>query len=226
MSIPNLLSRFARNPRTSSTPRCGSPFILDMVERSLVTIVFGFLLFSLLRGFQRSGNPLDLALLVSEGSVVLFILIRRTTTEVSLRPIDWLIAVAGSIAPLLVRPTGTAEAAMVPAVVSALLMLAGFAMQIAAKLTLNRSFGIVAANRGVKVDGPYRIVRHPMYAGYLLTQIGFLLNQPSLWNFSVYAVGLGFQLWRLLAEERILTEDPAYLRFAGLVRYRLLPGVF
>jgi len=210
----------------SFTHHFGGPIILDIVERSLVTIFFGFLVFNLLRGFQQTGNVLDLVLLVSEGSVVLFILIRRTTAKVSIRPADWLIAVAGTTAPLLVRPTGAAEAAVVPVAVSVLLMLAGFAMQIAAKLTLNRSFGIVAANRGVKVGGPYRIIRHPMYAGYLLTQIGFLLNQPSLWNFSVYAVGFGFQLWRLLAEERILTEDPAYLRFAGLVRYRLLPGVF
>jgi len=105
-------------------------------------------------------------------------------------------------------------------------MLAGFAAQIAAKLTLRRSFGIVAANRGIKVGGPYRIIRHPMYAGYLLTHVGFLLSNPSLWNSSIYLIGFGFQLVRILAEERVLFQDKAYRVFAAQTRYRLRRGVF
>ena len=105
-------------------------------------------------------------------------------------------------------------------------MLAGFAAQIAAKLTLRRSFGIVAANRRIKVGGPYRIIRHPMYAGYLLTHVGFLLFNPSLWNSRIYLIGFGFQLVRILAEERVLFQDTAYRVFAAQTRYRLLRGVF
>ena len=105
-------------------------------------------------------------------------------------------------------------------------MLAGFAAQIAAKLTLRRSFGIVAANRGIKVGGPYRIIRHPMYAGYLLTHVGFLLFNPSLWNSRIYLIGFGFQLVRILAEERVLFQDTACRVFAAQTRYRLRRGVF
>ena len=56
-----------------------------------------------------------------------------------------------------------------------------------AKLVLGRAFGIVAANRGVKVLGPYCLVRPPMYAGYTLTQFGFLLAMPSRLNALFYA---------------------------------------
>ena len=40
-------------------------------------------------------------------------------------------------------------------------MLIGLYVQISGKLILGRSFGLIAANRGIKVAGPYRIVRHP-----------------------------------------------------------------
>ena len=105
-------------------------------------------------------------------------------------------------------------------------MIAGFALQLSAKLTLRRSFGVVAANRGVKASGPYRLVRHPMYAGYALTHIGFLLAGPSLWNLALYGTVLTIAVRRIVAEERVLREDPAYRALAAKVRYRLLPGLF
>ena len=89
-----------------------------------------------------------------------------------------------------------------------------------------RSFGVVAANRGIQVVGPYRIVRHPMYAGYTIIHIGFLLAFPSLPNTILYSVTLAVQIARLLREERLLNSDPRYREFSSKVRYRLLPGVF
>jgi protein-S-isoprenylcysteine O-methyltransferase Ste14 len=128
--------------------------------------------------------------------------------------------------PLLAVPASHSQAVSGLSILWALLALGGFALQITAKLTLRRSFGIVAANRGVKVNGPYRIVRHPMYAGYVMTHIGFVLHNPSLWNVSIYTLGFGFQLARILAEERILLQDRDYRDFAARTPYRLLFGVF
>ena len=59
------------------------------------------------------------------------------------------------------------------------------------KLALGRSFGIVAANRGVVSSGPYRLVRHPIYLGYLVTHAGFLLSNMSARNVLVYAAAGG-----------------------------------
>lgn len=105
-------------------------------------------------------------------------------------------------------------------------MVTGFVLQLSAKLTLRRSFGVVAANRGIKASGPYRFVRHPMYAGYTLTQIGFLLSGPALWNFAIYGLTLFIACRRIIAEERVLGEDEAYKSLVEKVPYRLLPGVF
>ena len=106
------------------------------------------------------------------------------------------------------------------------LVLLGNCFQIWAKLFLRRSFGIAPANRGIKSDGPYRFVRHPMYAGYLIVHIGIMVLMPSLLNLAIYTIGWWAQILRLLAEERLLGEDPAYRAFMAKVRWRLIPGVF
>jgi protein-S-isoprenylcysteine O-methyltransferase Ste14 len=109
---------------------------------------------------------------------------------------------------------------------AALLMLAGLAFQIFAKYTLGRRFGAVAANRGICDSGPYQIVRHPIYLGYMATHVGFLLVECSWWNLSVYALFYAVLIPRILAEERLLTQDRAYAEYRQRVQYRLIPGVF
>lgn len=206
--------------------RLTTPIALDLLERVALIALYGFYTFNILQRFQESGAFINFVMLCSEGSVVLFVIFRRLTTDISLRPMDWLVAVLGTTMPLLAVPTGHSHEVSGLSIVWALLALAGLALQISAKLTLRRSFGIVAANRGVKVSGPYRFVRHPMYAGYVMTHVGFLLHNPSLWNFSVYGLGFGFQVARILAEERVLLQDQDYRKFAAQTRYRLLFGVF
>ena len=48
----------------------------------------------------------------------------------------------------------------------------GLVLVVVGKMALGRSFGIVPANRGVVVRGPYTLVRHPIYTGYLITHVG------------------------------------------------------
>ena len=197
---------------------------LDLIERAAVAVFFGVMACSLLTSWQESGNIVSLVLLLSESSVVVFVVIRRFTSDVSVQPLDWLIALLGTTAPLLVRPTGGEP--LLPLSVCAPLMLVGLVLQVAAKFALSRSFGVVAANRGVKKGGPYRLVRHPMYAGYVMTQIAFLLTNPSAWNAAIYGFALACQIGRIVAEERVLVRDPSYRAFAAAVPYRLVPRIF
>jgi protein-S-isoprenylcysteine O-methyltransferase Ste14 len=106
------------------------------------------------------------------------------------------------------------------------ILLLGMLTHIVAKLTLLRSFDLVAADRGIKVGGLYAYVRHPMYAGYMLTHVGFLLASPSLWNAAIYAAVWSFLVARMVAEERILCNDPQYREYARLVRHRVVPGIY
>jgi protein-S-isoprenylcysteine O-methyltransferase Ste14 len=136
--------------------------------------------------------------------------------------LDWAVAAGGTFAVLLVGKGG--EPLHAP--LGAFLILMGLVIHVGAKLSLRRSFGVVPANRGVKVGGFYQLVRHPMYAGYMLTHIGYLFVAPSVWNVAVYAGAWTFLIARIYAEERVLSADPEYQVFKSRVRYRLIPGVF
>jgi protein-S-isoprenylcysteine O-methyltransferase Ste14 len=194
----------------------------DFAERAALALLFGFFAAGMYHAFIKTGAPSYLILAFSECLVLLLVLVRRQSSSISLRPGDWLVAFGGTTFPLLIVPGGApvASSSLVLA-----LMIGGLLTSFWSKLALCRSFGVVAANRGVKTGGPYAFVRHPMYAGYLLVQIGFLMSNPTLWNAGVYSVALLLQILRMRAEEHVLMQDPAYLEYVGKVRFRLLPGV-
>ncbi len=98
--------------------------------------------------------------------------------------------------------------------------------QLYAKFHLGRSFGLLPANRGVVTSGPYRLVRHPIYTSYLGIQIGFLLGYFSWHNFIVYLALDLLLVLRILAEEKVLTQDPEYLAFTKTTRWRVVPFLF
>ena len=167
-------------------------------------------------------HPMFILLALSEMPGVIFVLIRRPG-EISVRASSVFVAFAGTALPLLIRPSG---ASLVPSVVSSAVMLFGLSLSLLSKLYLNRSFGLIAANRGVKVGGPYQIVRHPMYLGYIINQVGFLTASFSLANLSIYLLAWTLQIARVREEEGMLQRDPAYRQFAERVRSRLIPRVY
>jgi protein-S-isoprenylcysteine O-methyltransferase Ste14 len=150
------------------------------------------------------------------------LLIRRPTERISTNWRDWVIAAGGTFVVLLVGNGGPPFSMAL----GMFLLIMGLLIHVGAKLSLFRSFGVVPANRGVRVGGFYRLVRHPMYAGYMLSHAGFLVVAPSLWNLAIYAAAWALLVARIFAEEQVLSEDPAYQAFKTRVRYRLLPGIF
>lgn len=197
-----------------------TPRRLDRIEQVAILLLWVFLV----QRVWDSANPLAPLLLIAETTVMFFVLIRRPTDAISVRTGDWLMAAAATAAPMLVIPGPNPWPALAPLGIG--IVLFGNLFQIWAKFSLRRSFGVAPANRGVKVGGPYRFVRHPMYAGYFATHVGIMLLMPSLYNLMLYILCWWCQVLRLLAEERILGEDPAYRTFSETTRWRLLPGVF
>ena len=97
-------------------------------------------------------------------------------------------------------------------------------MIIAGKLTLGRSFGLMPANRGIVCRGIYTVVRHPIYAGYLVTHAAFLVAHPTAWNLALLVASDLALLVRAVYEERTLARDPEYADYMTRVRWRVLPG--
>ena len=130
----------------------------------------------------------------------------------------------GSIGPMLIAMAPLDPIA--PSYVWNSLVIVGMCIQLSAKVCLGLSFGVVAANRGVKVAGPYRLVRHPMYAGYTLSHVGVLLGMPSITNAMLYLGVFVLQIIRISREECVLRQDRSYRDFAERVRYKLVPGLY
>jgi protein-S-isoprenylcysteine O-methyltransferase Ste14 len=105
-------------------------------------------------------------------------------------------------------------------------LLLGLAVHLSAKFALRRSFGVVAANRGVKVSGPYRLVRHPMYTGSLITMGALLLDAFCLSRLALWLALLATLLVKSRFEERLLRERfPEYAEYMKRTK-RLVPLLF
>ncbi len=75
--------------------------------------------------------------------------------------------------------------------------------------------------------GPYRFVRHPMYAGVLAMSLGMPLLLGSWWALIPGVLTMGLFIVRTALEDRTLqAELPGYKDYAKRVRYRLAPGIW
>jgi protein-S-isoprenylcysteine O-methyltransferase Ste14 len=195
--------------------------LIDFAERLLIVLLA--VPFVVAFAVVLPTHPQFVLVAASELLAIGLMLVRKPG-EIVATPYAFAIAIIGSAAPLFIRPTG--GVALAPAWLTATGAFLGLALSISAKLFLNRSFGIIAANRGVKQNGPYRIVRHPMYLGYIITQAFFLLASFTTRNLLLYLLAWSVQVLRIREEEKMLCRDPKYRAFTARVRYRLAPGLF
>jgi protein-S-isoprenylcysteine O-methyltransferase Ste14 len=93
-------------------------------------------------------------------------------------------------------------------------------------LYIGRRFGVRPALRDLVTGGPYRFVRHPMYLSYILSDIGYNLDEWNVVTMLLVLVGWASLVYRIHAEEAVLLRDPRWRTYVASVRYRLLPGVW
>ncbi|MGH8460216.1 MAG: methyltransferase family protein [Stenotrophobium sp.] len=202
---------------------------LDLIEKILLLALYAAFLIRMLSKIDFAhlllGLALALPLLAGEGLVLVFGLIRKKTEIISIRPRDWFLALTATCLPLLVAPEPQGQG-WLPAPIFVACMLLALGFQIYSKIVLGRSFGLVAANRGLKLHGPYLWVRHPIYAGYLLMHLTYLLGNPTGRNLLIYVLFYCLQLPRIAAEERLLVQNPQYREYLKTVKYRLIPGIY
>ena len=99
-------------------------------------------------------------------------------------------------------------------------------------LAENRFFSSVVriqTDRGHEVcdSGPYRIVRHPGYAGNIVALFGIVLALSSVWTLIPAGAASIIAVIRTVLEDRTLHQElPGYRDYARRVRYRLIPWIF
>ena len=114
---------------------------------------------------------------------------------------------------------GAASFAVASAVIGWVMAVNRFAEQ-SVRIQTERGHTVVS-------NGPYRVVRHPMYVGLILWFLGTALVLGSLGALAVGCVMTALVVWRTAMEDRTLRRElPGYEEFTKQTRYRLLPGVW
>jgi protein-S-isoprenylcysteine O-methyltransferase Ste14 len=198
--------------------------VTDLLARAMVGGLFALLSVNLLADFLRTGRVTGLLLLASESLVVVLTIVRRRARLVDRSVVATVTTMMSLAGPPLLRTVD--GSGLAPDAVTALLSGVGLGLVIVGKLTLGRSFGVVPANRGVVVGGPYALVRHPIYTGYLITHAAFLIAHPRPWNVLIVIAADTALVVRALIEERVLSADADYQSYCRRVGWHLVPGLF
>jgi protein-S-isoprenylcysteine O-methyltransferase Ste14 len=177
-----------------------------------------------LAAYLQTHRPIGFLLSAEQMVVVVAYLVRRPARVITRRSGDWLLAFGGTFAPVLLRPDGAHPTGGLEWGLA--LQFCGVTICLWSFLALGRSFGFAAADRGLVSRGPYRIVRHPIYASYVILQIGYLLQSLSLRNVAVVLLATACNAGRIRAEELVLAANAGYAHYRNRVRWRMLPGVW
>jgi protein-S-isoprenylcysteine O-methyltransferase Ste14 len=197
----------------------------ELAAKATIVALFSLMAARLAADFMRTGHVTGLLLVASEALVVVLTLFRRTAGIVDRSLRARLLTVFSMLGPPLVKP-GAGIAPMASDAFTVLISAVGLLIVIVGKVSLGRSFGLTPANRGVVSTGVYRFVRHPIYLGYLITHVGFVIANPLGWNLAILVAADLALILRARAEENTLARDAAYRRYMQRVRFRLLPGIF
>jgi protein-S-isoprenylcysteine O-methyltransferase Ste14 len=195
----------------------------EVVSKVVIVALFSLMATRLATDAYITGHVTGLLLLASEALVVVLTVIRRSAGAVDRTWRARLLTVFATFGPPLVRPVSVAGT---PEGLTVALTATGLIIVLLGKMSLGRSFGLAPANRGVVSTGLYRIVRHPIYLGYLITHVGFIIANPSLWNLALLGMADTALVLRARREERTLSADEAYRAYMQRVHWRVLPGVF
>jgi protein-S-isoprenylcysteine O-methyltransferase Ste14 len=215
---------FARVERDGAAWSADAERLADITARAAVIVLFSLMAMRFGADFLATGRVTGLLLLVSEVLVVALTVLRRSAAAMDRSLRARLLTTLSMLGPPLLVPGNAA--ALAPETATVALSIAGLAVVIAGKLTLGRSFGLMPANRGVVSSGVYRLVRHPIYMGYLLTHVAFLAANPRAWNFAALLAADAALLARAVCEEQTLAKDVRYREYQQQVRWRVCPGVF
>lgn len=190
----------------------------------ILALAWGRLVWNAYHRWAQTGSLVVLGLVVYNTILVLVTITRRPSVSTSTQVKDWVAALLTVAMSMLFQPTEWHQWFAKSA--GFILQGVGVVIMVVALASLGRSFGIVAANRGIKRSGIYGWVRHPLYAGELIFFTGFLLTSFSSNNLILWfglLCGLVIRSW---AEENHLCQDPEYQVYMRAVPYSFFPKLF
>ena len=185
------------------------------------------------RVYPGEWDPALLAEILARGAVLPFFVLAAWLALIRMRPVGKahglqprLSALAGSFLLLGVVLFPRHDLSIGLNLLSAGLIVLGHLLAVYALAWLGRSFSIMAEARRLVTDGPYDLIRHPLYLAEEIAVIGLFLQYASLWTALIVVAHFACQLQRMRNEEQILRETfPEYAGYAARTP-RLIPGVY
>ena len=90
----------------------------------------------------------------------------------------------------------------------------------------SRTIEVVKDQKVIKT-GPYSIIRHPMYLGFLVMYLLTPVALGSWWAVPIFLLYIPILIWRIFNEEKVLLRDlQGYKEYCEERRYRLLPLIW
>lgn len=164
-------------------------------------MMIGFGVVALYRWHQT--QLLFFLLLVLRDFAAGYFFLRRKAAEKKAPLVTNILAYVSSAIPLLYfGPIGASRAVILGA---DLLSIVGFLIVAFATLELGTSIGIAPANRGIVCSGIYRYIKHPMYTGYVISEIGLVLLNPL--NAVLAFISVSLYVFRAKSEGAILNRS-------------------
>ncbi len=165
-----------------------------------------------------------IALLFRNTSITLVFLLRRPSKLTSRNVGDWIAAIGGTFITYLYTSQAKPIYPYIMPTAYVVMIVTAFLSTICI-INLGRSFGIVPANRGVKTELLYGIVRHPLYSLYTIYDLAVISLAFSSHNCYIAILHALFSYLRAKREENILIRDRTYEEYVSKTRYMFLPGV-
>jgi protein-S-isoprenylcysteine O-methyltransferase Ste14 len=210
----------------SSTPRDSA--LTEGLLRAFAVLAYGLMVSNVAyHWWADTSRHTLLLLLLTEGLTLALVLIARRAVVRELSPVALLATMYALFYFAFFGYAGTVR--LIPEWIGVTLQFAGLAWQVLAKAALGRSFGLLPADRGLVTSGPYRVVRHPIYLGYLIAHVAFLLSNFSIQNLLVLTLlylAQGLRMWREEAVLKAGDQRAAYEAYCATVRYRIVPFVY
>lgn len=163
-------------------------------------MMIGFGVLALYRWHQT--QLIFFLLLVLRDFAAGFFFYKRNPAQTKSSTLPSVLAYVSSAMPLLYLGPTIANKSLFLA--SDLLAILGFLIVVLATIELGTSIGISPANRGLVRTGIYRLIKHPMYVGYVISEIGMVLLNPL--NVLILFISSSQYLVRTRLENKVLSE--------------------
>ena len=173
-----------------------------------------------MKGFDLT----ELLWLAYNVTISVLFLIRIRPSVVSMNPFHWAVALITSFSGFFF--TVGANSKPILLLTAEVLIVFAILLGIMTAIILERSYDFLPALRHVKTKYVYQIVRHPMYASSIIIKLGYILKNPSVYNFALFVVVIILYDKRARFEEDIMLHDDSYREYMQQVKYRFVPGIY